>query len=217
MVAITKVSANADELLDPLAAHWQSVPAVTLSLKGTPLGTQPTSYTKVVFKGRPVGAVSSVELRGCHDGTSMFVHLQWADLVENDGQGDGDEFPDAAAVVFPISGDAPINTMGSERQAVNAWYWRAGSPEGRSVVARGIGSTEPTEDRVLAKGVYRGGRWSVVISRSLAGADPGVTSVGLEAGNATRIGVAVWEGSNDERGGFKAFTDQWTEAELATA
>ena len=90
MVAITKVSRNPEELLDPLAAHWQSVPAVTLSLKGTPLGTQPTSYTKVVFKGRPVGAVSSVDMRGCHDGTSMFVHLQWADLVENDGKGDGE-------------------------------------------------------------------------------------------------------------------------------
>jgi DMSO reductase family type II enzyme heme b subunit len=217
MLTIPKTSANPETLLDPAAAHWQSVPSVMLSLKGTPLGTQPTSYTKMAFKGRPVGAVSRVELRGCHDGTSIFVHLQWADLIENDGQ-DGDAFPDAAAVVFPVgTGDAPINTMGSEQQAVNAWYWRAGSAEGRSVVAHGIGSTEPTEDRVRANAVYRAARWSVVIARSLAGADPGISSVALEAGNTTRVGVAVWEGSNGERGGFKAYTDQWTEVQLAAA
>jgi len=216
MLLIKKAKADSKELLDPTSAVWGSIPASTLALKGTPLGTQPTSYTRGAFKGRKVGAVPSVQVRACHDGETVFVHLEWADATENRGEADV-IFPDGAAVVFPVGADAPINTMGNERQAVNAWQWRADASEGRSVVARGLGTSEATGDRVLTQAARAGERWQVVIARDLAGVDPGNTSVALTPGGATRLGIAIWEGSNAERAGFKAYTENWTDAQLAAA
>ena len=191
MLLITKANADSKELLDPTAGAWSSIAASNVTLQATPLGTQPTPYTRTSFKGRKVGAVPSVQLKACHNGQAMFIHLAWTDATENRGEDNG-IFPDGAAVVFPIGADAPINTMGSEQLPVNAWQWRADASEGRSVVARGLGTTEPTGDRVSTQAARAGGRWQVVIARDLEGADPGNTSVSLTPGGATRLGIAIW-------------------------
>ncbi|MEE8311601.1 MAG: ethylbenzene dehydrogenase-related protein [Candidatus Binatia bacterium] len=216
MLLITKSKADSKELLDPTAAAWSSIPASDLPLKGTPLGTQPTPYTRTIFKGRKVGAVPGVQLKACHNGQAVFIHLAWTDATENRGEGNG-VFPDGAAVIFPVGADAPINTMGSKQLPVNAWQWRADATEGQSVVAHGLGTTEPTGDRVSVQAARAGGRWQVVIARDLLGADPGNTSVSLTPGGTTRLGIAIWEGSHGERAGFKAYTESWTDAKLAAA
>lgn len=212
MLVVESVNAKSEALLDPSGSVWNSIAASSLALKTTPSGTQPTSYTKVAGKQRGEAAVTSASMRLCHDGQRIYAHLEWKDTSE-DLAIDGDGFPDAAALLLPLGKDAPMNQMGSEQQAVNGWQWKAGDEQGRSVVARGIGTTEPTADSVQVAAARAGKRWRVVISRSLVGAGP--DSVALVAGGDSRVGVAIWEGSAGERGGFKAFTENWTDIRLA--
>ena len=217
MVVASRVGAKARALLDPASSVWSSIAPTALALEGTPLGTQPTPYTRASWKGRTVGAVPRVDVRVCHDGQTMFLRLEWPDATENRSIEDSNVFPDGASVLFPIGRDAPINTMGNEREGVNAWQWRADSEQGRSIVAHGIGTTEPTDEDVAVAAKWNDGHWHVVISRKLLGDTSGASSVRLEPGDATRLGVAVWEGSNSERAGFKAFTEDWTDVRLADA
>jgi len=216
MLQISSMDSDSRQLLDPLGAVWKSVPGLDRPLIGTPTGTQPTPYTRVAFKGHKVGAIDRVKIRALHDASSVFFHLEWADSSESTGSGE-DDFPDAAAVVFPVKPLAPIDTMGSKSQPVNAWQWRADREEGRSVVAHGIGTTEPTDDQIQVKGVYDGGGWHVVLSRTFASIDPGKTSASFKIGMASRFGVAVWEGHNRERGGLKAYTKDWIDFEIGNA
>lgn len=217
MIVAKLVKEDAKTLLDPASAVWTGVAGSPLALVGTPTGTQPTPYTRTSWKGKPTGAVKQVSVRTCHDGSSLFVRLEWQDATENRETVEGGVFPDGAAVLFPISGDAPINTMGNEREWVNAWQWRGDAQQGRSVYAKGLGTTEANRETVEAGAVRTGDRWQVVISRALKTELSGETSVGLSAGAATRIGVAVWEGSAGERAGFKGFTEEWIDLRLADA
>jgi len=200
--------------MDPAASVWRPVESTRLALEGTPTGTQPTPYTRAAWKDRKVGAVSRVDVQTAHDGTSVFIRLEWADATENRTVEDNNVFPDGAGVLFPIKKTAPINKMGSETEPVNAWQWQANSERGRSVIAHGVGTTEPTPETVEVASVRSHDHWQVILSRRLAGNGK---SVELKPGATSRIGVAVWEGSNGERAGFKAYTPDWTDIRLADA
>lgn len=73
--------------------------------------------------------------------------------------------------------------------------------------ARGFGTVTPKPlgaQLVAGKGVWREGRWRVIISRKLA-ADSGIT-----AGGETKVGFAVWNGSQGDRNGQKAISTWYT-------
>ncbi|RMD83991.1 MAG: hypothetical protein D6815_05225 [Candidatus Dadabacteria bacterium] len=215
MLVVKKVSAAHDKLLDPTSSAWSAVKPLSLELKPTPIGNQPTPYTRTAWKDKKeINAVKQVEARLCHDGSKLYIRLEWKDPTENREPTDNNVFPDGAAVLFPIGKDAPINTMGNEQQWVNGWQWRADSEEGRSVWAKGVGTTEPTGEAVEAKAVHKGDRWLLVLARDLAGAGGG-KSVRLAPGASSKFGVAVWEGSHGERAGYKGFTENWIEFQLA--
>jgi len=212
MLVVAKLSADRGTLMNPAASVWRPIEMATLALEGTPTGTQPTPYTRTAWKDRKVGAVSQVAVQAAHDGESIFIRLEWADATENRAVEDNNVFPDGAGVLFPIKETAPINKMGSEDEPVNAWQWQASSERGRSVIAHGVGTTEPTPDTVDVAAVRSSDHWQVILSRKLAGDGE---SVNLLPGKVSRIGVAVWEGSNGERAGFKGFTPDWTDIRLA--
>ncbi len=214
MLVVAKLSADHGALMDPAASVWQPIKSTALALEATPTGTQPTPYTRTSWKDRKIGAVPGVGVQAAHDGESIFVRLEWVDANENRSVEDNNVFPDGAAIVFPVKETAPIDTMGSETEPVNAWQWQANSERGRSVVAHGVGSTEPSTEAVDVAAVRSGDHWQVIISRKLAGADG---SVSLNPGGASRFGVAVWEGGNGERAGFKGYTAKWTDIRLADA
>ena len=216
MIVVKLMKEDHKTLMDPSSAVWSGVGGNPLALVGTPIGTQPTPYTRTAWKTKPTGAVKRVKMQACHDGSALFVRLEWEDPTENRETVEG-VFPDGAAVLFPIHGDAPINSMGNEREWVNAWHWRGDSQEGRSVYAKGLGTTEPNQEAVDVEAVRNGDRWQVVISRALKTDLSGETSVGLSPGAAARIGVAVWEGSYGERAGFKGFTEEWINLRLENA
>src|SRR3972149_10736081 len=131
-------------LLTPAAPQWRRVPSEDAPLGGTPLHLQPTRYQRTAWAGKPVGAVRSVKVQVAHNGANIAFRLEWPDPTRNTDHGDGAAFPDAAAILFPVGKDAPLDTMGSPKEPVNAWYWRATLPEGetQNLLATGLGTVE---------------------------------------------------------------------------
>jgi DMSO reductase family type II enzyme heme b subunit len=213
---VKKVQASRDVLLDPQAAPWKQVAAETIALKGTPLALQPSPYIKAAWKGREIGKIKRVRLAALHNGTDVFFRLAWADPNDDERTLDSNVFPDGAALLFPMRGDAPLQTMGSKTQPVNAWQWRADFGEqGKNNVAEGLGTTRSTTvSHVQCRASWNKGAWRLVITRPLAVPDQVNDAVELRPGSSVKLAIAIWEGANGERGGVKAFSEVWRQAEL---
>ncbi len=218
MLASFVRGAPVEWLLDPGADPWRKAAPERIALIGTPLGLQPTAAIRTAWTSRRIGLVERVDVSALHNGEVLAFRLEWSDGSENREVTDTNVFPDAAAVLFPVKAGAPLMTMGAPGLPVNAWYWRADSDTaGRQVLAEGIGTSRtPDLETVRTHGLWKGGRWALVIARPLKVAcqEP---CVQLAPGEATEFAVAVWEGSNGERGGIKSFSGSWRELELAPA
>jgi len=92
---------------------------------------------------------------------------------------------------------------------VNAWYWRADAADrGRHVTAEGLGTSRTLDvELVKTSGIWKEGRWRVVIARAMDAGVPG--AVRIQPGGEIGFGVAIWEGSHMERAGIKAFSGDW--------
>ena len=205
----------ADELLRPDADVWLHGKTEQIGLTGVPTSIQPTAFIANSWAGKTVGTVTSLLFCALHNGDSIALRLEWADPSEDRGIDDNDRFPDGAAVIFPFKDDAPLISMGSPEQPVNAWHWRADrGGEARNNTAKGIGSTRVTKGALIRTAArYHDGRWQLVFLRALRrnGVD---STIQLAPGQTTQIAFAVWEGSNGERGGLKSFTPQWLELSI---
>ncbi len=201
-------------LLNPGAHQWSKVPAEEMSLGGTPLHRQPSKYVRASWAGKPLGAVRFLKVRAAHNSKDIAFRLEWADETQDTDHGDGSAFPDAAGILFPLNGDASLESMGSSEAPVNAWYWRANADEeAQNLIAKGPGTVEKTAKSALqVRARWADGRWEVVFARSLAGHDGGVK---LSRGKSTNVAFAVWEGASQERAGIKAFSKKWQELDIA--
>jgi DMSO reductase family type II enzyme heme b subunit len=208
-----KLTAEAKALLDPSASAWDGVPAQTIAMGGTPLVQQPSRYIRTAWSDRPIGSVRSLAVRSAHNGKEVFFLLEWRDDTQNTDYV-GRDFPDGAGILFPLKGDAPLDTMGSESQPVNAWFWRADSEDGaKNIVASGIGTVAESEtSSIAARAQWQDGTWRVAFARPLTVA--GSEAVALEAGKTQKVAFAVWEGSSGERAGIKSFSKHWQELTL---
>jgi DMSO reductase family type II enzyme heme b subunit len=207
-----------EELLQPDAPLWRGARAERIALMGTPVGLQPTAAVRVAWTNRRIGAVGEVDVAAVCDGQRLAFRLEWADSTENRELVETTAFPDGAAVLFPVVKGASVATMGAPGQPVNAWYWRADeNGAGREVVAEGIGTSRTVDvDLVKGNGVWKEGRWRVVIARALR-AEAGEPVAQLAAGETTGFAVAVWDGGNGERAGIKSFSGEWRDLALAAA
>ncbi len=214
MVKAVRIDASTEALLDPAGLSWRSPPEVALALTPTPIAAQPSAYVIAKWSGLGYGAVGAVRVRAAHNGEALFFHLTWDDETADDRIGDTDRFADAAAVLFPLNGDAPIANMGLEGQPVNAWYWRPDLERPLNVTAQGPGTTVRHQDDgfLEAAAQHGSGHWSVVVARPFAAR--GANAVVLAPGQAAKVGFAVWQGANQERGGLKAFTPEWQPLEI---
>jgi DMSO reductase family type II enzyme heme b subunit len=199
-----------ESMLDPSSKVWRGRTAEKLALMGTPAGLQPTAAIQVAWTNKLIGAVSSVNVDAIHNGSMLAFRLEWDDSTENSELNDNDDFPDAAAIALPAAPGAPLVLMGAKGLPVNAWYWRADqSDSGRHVSAEGLGTSQTLDTTLVkARGEWRDGRWRVVIARSLQVPEVAGAAQLLE-GQETGFGVAIWEGSNKERAGIKAFSGDW--------
>jgi DMSO reductase family type II enzyme heme b subunit len=214
VVTAIRISAPSDRLLDPTAADGAAARQETVTLLPTPAASQPAEYVFNAWKDRPYGLTGELRVAAAHNGDALFFRLSWLDETRDDSITDTDRFTDAAAVLFPVRGDAPLQAMGSQEQPVNAWYWRSDFEEPLSVTATGLGSTvRHTDGSLAAAASYDQGGWQVVISyRFPSRADEGLTA--LRPGRTTKAAFAVWQGSNDERAGIKAVTMEWQPLEI---
>jgi complex iron-sulfur molybdoenzyme family reductase subunit gamma len=180
---------------------------------GTPLAQQPSRYIRTAWSDRPIGSVRSLAVRSAHNGKEVFFLLEWGDSTQNTDYV-GRDFPDGAGILFPLNGDAPLDTMGSESQPVNAWFWRADFEDGaKNITASGIGTVDESEkSSIAARAQWNDGTWRVVFARPLTVA--GNQAVALEAGKSLKVAFAVWEGSSGERAGIKSFSKRWQELTL---
>lgn len=199
-------------LLNPGAAQWNKVCLEEVRMSGTPINLQPSRYIRTVWAGKPVGAVRFLRVQAAHNGKHIFFRLEWADETRNADHGNGGIFPDAAAVLFPLNGDAPLENMGAAGAPINAWYWRANLPAetGQNLVMEGLATEEETQGRYIqTQAVWEKGCWRVVVARPLE-TGSGET-VRLGTGKDARVGFAVWEGSSQERGSLHSYSKQWQE------
>ena len=210
-----KIQLATRTLLNPAAQQWAKVPAEEICLGGTPLHQQPSRYLRTAWAGKPLGAVRYLKVQTAHNSKDIMFRLEWGDETENTNHGDGSLFPDAAGILFPLNGDAPLESMGSAEAPVNAWYWRANTAddEAQNLIARGLGTVETTEkSSTQARARWADGRWQVVFARPLKAAGEGVK---LSLGKPVKVAFAVWEGSSQERAGLKSFSKRWQELEIA--
>lgn len=213
MIKARRVEAADSALSDPAGSEWRSAPATRLSLAQTPLLSQPSVYVQAKWATIDYGAIAAVTVQALHNDNGIFFRLQWDDGTKNDDVRDTDQFADAAAVLFPVNEDAPLTSMGSPQQPVNAWYWRPDMETPFSVTSLGTGTTRRTVDPGLrANGAHAGNAWTVVIGRSLLSDGDGY--VQLAAGQTAKVAFAVWQGGNNERAGLKAVTLEWQPLEL---
>ncbi len=206
---------SAGSMLDPDGVAWSNVGSETIAMIGTPLSLQPTEAIRASWADKPIGAVSKVSVAALHDGERLAFRLEWDSPTENREIGDTTAFPDAASVALPARKDSPLITMGMPGAAVNAWYWRADDEgKARQVVAEGLGTSRTVDVKLVAgHGVWKEGRWAVVLSRALR-VDTDEPVAQLAVGEKAAFAVAVWEGSRGERGGIKAFSQNWRELTL---
>ncbi len=194
----------------PSAGLWDTVAKTVLELVPAPLSLQPTAYIRVSWENRAYGAVEQAALQAVHDGTRMAFRLDWAASAPNSGAGEG--FADAAALGFAVRGDPVLTEMGSNQAPMHMLYWSALRSGVRSIGAAGIGSSIPAASCAQhAEAGWSQGRWRLVISRDMAGG-PDISN--LVAGQRFRLGLALWNGGNEERAGIKAITPDWSELEI---
>ncbi|MCC7366275.1 MAG: hypothetical protein IT303_18100 [Dehalococcoidia bacterium] len=192
-----KVARLNGELADPAAPAWGGAEAVSITLGPVPIGAQPTAYIREAWAGRSYGTTGAATLAAASDGERLYLRLEWPDGATPNG-----EFQDAVAAMFPAGGDAPVATMGDHDRPVELWFWENGRGPLR-LTSRGPGVVrKEAADGVAARGDLAGGRWSVVLS-------------GPKPAAGKPVGVAVWDGSNDERAGLAAVSQEWLQLELA--
>lgn len=212
VIRVKRIAAGASRLMDPGAREWVSAPEEVLGLSPTPILSQPSLYVQTKWKDGGYGGTPSVRVRAAHDGSTVFFRLSWDDDTKDDAIDDSDRFADAAAVLFPVKDDAPLTSMGSPEQPVNAWLWRADLEAPFNVTAQGIGTAVRSTDPSLAsQASYANGGWSVVVSRALQGTRG---TAQLKPGQRGKVAFGVWQGSNAERAGLKAVTLEWQELEI---
>ena len=215
MVTAKRVNVAQDALLDPESSAWSGVPQETVALEATPLVLQPSEYVQVKWATWQHGVIQEVRVRAAHNGDVLCFRLEWDDPTDDSRPNDTTNFPDQAGVMLPIGPDAPISEMGLPGQPVNMWLWRADVPTPFYVTATGRGTTTRHPASPLqGRGVWRSGVWRVTIARPFAVDLPKEQVVPLAPGAQHTCTFAVWQGSNKERAGLKAYQPLWQPLEI---
>lgn len=114
---VTLVAGRSEEAIpldDPSASVWKrSVPIeVPLSAQRTvpPMG----------------GGARTVTARALHDGTRLYIRVEWSDDTRDMAIDAVTDFSDAAAIEYPVAAgeQVPSFCMGNPDAPVNIWHWK---------------------------------------------------------------------------------------------
>jgi hypothetical protein len=115
---VTLVAGRSEEAVpldDPSAAVWKrSVPIevpLSAQLSVPPMG----------------GGARTVTARALHDGTRLYIRLEWSDDTRDVATDRVTDFSDAAAIEYPVAPGEPVPAfcMGNPDAPVNIWHWKA--------------------------------------------------------------------------------------------
>jgi len=214
MAKVKRVSANSQKLLEVDGAAWAGLDGIDIDLVPSPIAMA-AGVSGQMALSRNHGKVKRVEARLAHNGETLSVRLSWQDDQKADQIEDLDQFVDAAAVLFPIRGDANPFSMGDPQRPVNAWFWKADRAEPFDVIAQGFATSQrrpASTSRLEANALYRDGGWHLVFQRPLQPESGAFTR--FVPGQPAKIAFAVWAGSNAERAGQKAISGAFIDLEL---
>ena len=209
---VAQLDTAAQAFGDPAADIWSGITANKVSLVPAPVAMQTSRYVMSKWRDGQFGKVSSVGVQVLHNGEELAIRLEWENPQANLQRFENNDFPDGAAILFPLTRHAPL-FMGAPGEPVDIWHWRADRPDtAHGNLATGIGtSSMVNEDAAVTRSLYRQGRWAVVYRRALSVQTPAAQTVQFTLGEPIRMAFAVWDGGNAERGGLKAFSPQWLE------
>lgn len=223
MVKAVRSSADLMTLLDPGAPDWLSAEHEAIKLEATPLILQTSEYIQEKWNSNTHGVTPEVRVAAAHNGKAICFRMEWDDDTDDSRPGDMANFPDQAGVMFPIKLDAPITEMGLPgqpdngvpEQPVNMWIWRGDAEAPHYVTAAGRGTTQRHPDSPLSGRAVRGdGVWQIVLARPFKVDLPAGIVVPLAPGVVHKCTFAVWQGSNKERAGLKAYQPAWQRLEV---
>jgi hypothetical protein len=100
---------------DPGSELWRKTRAVEIPLSAQQV-TRP-----MLLETR----TRSVTARFLHNNEQIAVLLEWSDLSEDDAMVRVHDFPDMAAIQFPLTDGQPFFCMGQSGGNVNIWLWKA--------------------------------------------------------------------------------------------
>ncbi len=183
------------DLSAPDGEGWSGVESAEVTLAPIPLDAQPNDYIKNAWADRSYGSVAQASVSAAHNGDRAFVRITWDDPSDEHS-----EFHDAAGVYF-AAGDSPAATIGDESSPVELWYWQANVDDAKGLVATGPGRFRPNGSDVEASASLTEGRWSIVLSGGLDDLGSG-------------LGVAIWNGTNEERAGIGSATAEWVSLDI---
>ncbi len=208
--------------IDPNDPVWATAPVALATLKFETLNRG------TVFQ--PNKQAKDVTVRAIHDGTSLFIRMEWADPEADRSVRDPSAFADAIAIGIPYFNVKPMDhaemihmgepcppgaVPGSTCVPMNILFWRADLLNIQNIAGNGRspGTVQTTPDsdilpiRFYAK--WAAGAWTVEISRPLDGSiSTRGNLVTLKQGEKWPIVFANWEGASAARDGIK-FTTGW--------
>ncbi len=184
---VEQIDSGQADLVDPSSGIWGEQAVETISLQPVPLEAQPTEYIRASRANRSYGETAEVAAAAVGCGDRLYVRLEWQDDERSNA-----EFADAAAVILG-SGEG-IDTLGQDDAPVTLWYWAADREDAQNLSSRGPGVVRKNDTSVSAAAKLDNNRWSVVLSGPAAEV------------NGSQLGVAIWNGSNDERAGLAAIS-----------
>jgi dimethylsulfide dehydrogenase subunit gamma/complex iron-sulfur molybdoenzyme family reductase subunit gamma len=182
----------------------------------------PASVVKLetAFPGHPsilgTAVAQRVEVKALRSAAGLAIRLEWSDPVA-DSRKTQDRFADGIAIQFPRDGKTDTTPyMGGAGRTVNIWYWNAAKDEAQNLWADGFGTLArlPTQD-VKASGRHADGKWRVAFFRAYRSAEPRAVKLPATPAGKQPLALAIWDGANEERDGFKAVTLNWQSLQWA--
>ncbi len=178
-----------------------------LELIAPPIPMQPGGYIRVAYARRtqPMTERATVDVSAASGGYRVEVSWDCPDPV-SEVIGETNLWTDAAAIIAPVVPGAPWITMGVPTAPVEGALWRADRTELYHVHAEGLGSMTRSAqpEGWSATSSHSGGRWTVTFE--LASFAP--------LAEQKQLAVAIWRGSEEDRGGLKSVSPDWIAVDL---
>ncbi len=176
-----------------------------ISLMAAPTALSPGGYVGRAYAHRTAPNTPAADLEVVRTPTGTWrMRIAWDCAVPVRAlDGDVDRFVDAAAVLAPSTADAPFMTMGAPGQAVVGALWRPDRDELFGVRAEGLGTVlrQPAPEGWRARAEWKVSRWRLEFTL------PRWPALDEQR----RLGIAIWQGAEGDRGGLKSVSPGWIE------